>query len=134
VAGSSPPQKRRATLQRVGFRVLATIVVHGGFDWASSVTIRKVKEAVVILASKYSIDISFDQVIIPIGEDEAGQLGLPEVVVVYNGRRRTVSQGRVPGTDEIVDAVFELMEEELGPLLPPLRLGDEKAEEGLLSV
>lgn len=117
----------------MGLEIVVTI--HGGFDWATSMAIRRARDAVVLLSTQYMLEASIDEVILPVAEDEAPRLGLPEVSVSINGKSRVVARGRAPGLDEIVDAVFKLLEEEYGfGLLAPIALGDNEAEEGLLSM
>jgi len=109
------------------------IIVYRGFDWAGLMTARRARDAALLLSGEYSLEVSVYDIPIPLADDEAHATGLPEVVVEYGGQRRIVAAGRPPGIDELVDAVFGLMEAEYGSVVP-IALGDDEAEEGLLSV
>lgn len=112
------------------------IRIYGALDWATRVTREKAREAALLLSNYYMIETVVDEVMLPLGEDEASQHGLPEAWVEYEdcGERRLISRGRVPGIDEILDGAFAVLDRVLGPVLPGLGLGGQEAEDGLLGV
>jgi hypothetical protein len=110
--------------------------VYGALDWATRAARERAREAALLLSSYYIVETTVDEVLLPLGEDEAPQHGLPEVWIEYEGgaEKRLVSRGRVPGIDEILDNAFLVLDTILGPVLPGLGLRSQKAEEGLLGV
>lgn len=107
--------------------------VYAGLDYKSRLAVQAVREASVILATAYSVPVDVEILEFPVGDDESGALGLPEVWV----GGRLMSRGEPPSISSIVDAVFGELEKGLagapGALpLPPL--ADEEGENSLLSV
>ncbi|MEB2836607.1 MAG: hypothetical protein GSR80_001778 [Desulfurococcales archaeon] len=115
---------------------MLVITVYGAFDYSTRMAVERARLAALILARHYGLECEVEEVDLPVGSDEAPLLGLPEVVVEYDERRRTVSSGSVPEVNTILDSVFDVLESVHGtPLaLGALGLGDNEAEEGLLGV
>ncbi len=106
--------------------------VYAGFDYKSRLAVDAVREAAVILAAEYAVKVDVEVLEFPFGDDESGELGLPEVWV----GDRLVARGEPPSIAAIVDAAFKELERGLagsvGIPLPPL--ANEEGENGLLSV
>ena len=107
------------------------ITVYAGFDSASRMAVRVVREASVILAVEYSLPVEVEVVELPFTDEDAVAAGLPEVWV--NGRM--VSSGSVPSMSSIIDEAFRSIQESLGvPGGLGFPLAYEEGEKGLLGV
>ncbi len=95
------------------------ITVYKGLDNPSTITWRLVKDISITLAREYELDITVDSIEVPTIDYES----LPKVIV--NGK--IVVEGRIPGVDELVEAVFNTIKEKsiIGPAGFPLPVSDE---------
>lgn len=110
--------------------MIIKITVYAGFDWKSKSTTRIAKEASLILSTHYGIHTSLDIVELPYNDIEASSAGLPHVLV--NGK--TITRGRIPYLDEILDACFDVLEKRFEKPWYLVPLGDKKGEKGFLGV
>ncbi len=95
------------------------VTVYKGLDNPSTITWRLVKDISITLAREYELDITVDSIEVPTIDYE----NLPKVIV--NGK--IVVEGRIPGVDELVEAVFNTIKEKsiIGPAGFPLPVSDE---------
>jgi hypothetical protein len=98
---------------------LIQVTVYKGLDTPSTITWRLVKDISITLAKEYELDINVDSIEAPTIDYEK----LPKVIV--NGK--IVVEGRIPGIDELIEAVFDTIKEKsvIGPAGFPLPLSDE---------
>ncbi|MCE4613208.1 MAG: hypothetical protein F7C07_05185 [Desulfurococcales archaeon] len=96
----------------------AKIVVYSGLDGTSRLAVRVVREAAVLLARNYGVEVDVEVTEIPVGDTEAAQHGLPIIKV----NDEVLAQASVPSLSLIVDRVFEYLASniELGPLKFPV--------------
>ncbi|MEB3825845.1 MAG: hypothetical protein LRS47_04170 [Desulfurococcales archaeon] len=92
------------------------VTLYKGLDYNSVITERVLKDLVIMLEKEYELDIEFNAIDIPL-VDEAS---FPKIVV----NEKIIVEGRIPGVDEVVDAVFDIIKEKtpLGPAGFPLPL------------
>ncbi|MCE4606354.1 MAG: hypothetical protein F7B59_03365 [Desulfurococcales archaeon] len=97
------------------------ITVYKGLDSNSTITWRLVKDLIVTISKEYELDIKLDVIEVPTIEYEK----LPKVAV--NGE--IIVEGRIPGVDELVNAVFNVIKEKtvLGPAGFPLPVAETAA-------
>ncbi|MEB3756857.1 MAG: hypothetical protein GSR79_08405 [Desulfurococcales archaeon] len=98
------------------------ITVYKGLDSNSTITWRLVKDLTITISKEYELDIKLDVIEVPTIEYEK----LPKVAV--NGE--IIVEGRIPGIDELVNAIFDVIKEKtvLGPAGFPLPVPETATE------
>lgn len=102
----------------------AKIIVYSGLDGISRLAVRVVREAAILLARNYGVEVDIEVTEIPVGDTEAPEHGLPLIKV----NDEVVAQASVPSLSIIIDKVFEDLASnvELGPLKFPVFCCNEK--------
>ena len=87
---------------------IVKITVYAGFDWRSRLAVRVAREAGLYISRTYGIPIEVEVIELPLGDLDASSEGVP--VVIVGGHE--VSAGDVPSIVDIVDTIFNSLEEE----------------------
>jgi hypothetical protein len=103
-------------------KYLIEITVYKGLDSNSTITWRLVKDLIITIGKEYELNIKLEVIEVPTIDYDK----LPKVAV--NGE--ILVEGRIPGVDELVNAIFDVIKEKtvLGPAGFPLPAADAVGE------